>query len=55
MLQLLGRECDVARIAAVLIVPSWQVAALLTQTALRLGARDRLEAVAIVRQRGLVV
>lgn len=55
VLQLLARGLSVGRIAAVLIVSSREVEAMLDGAAARLGARDRLEAVAMVRQRGLVV
>ncbi|HEV2124479.1 MAG TPA: hypothetical protein VGW38_17130 [Chloroflexota bacterium] len=54
-LQLLARGYSIARIAAVLIVPSWQVAALLARATVRLGARDQREAVARARQRRLIL
>ncbi len=54
-LQLLAHGYSVARIAAVLIVSSREVEALLTSAAARLGARDRLEAVAVARQRRLIL
>ncbi|HEV2122832.1 MAG TPA: hypothetical protein VGW38_08665 [Chloroflexota bacterium] len=54
-LQLLACGYSVGRIAALLVAPSWQVAALLTSAAARLGARDRLEAVAVARQRRLIL
>ncbi|HEV2126199.1 MAG TPA: hypothetical protein VGW38_25870 [Chloroflexota bacterium] len=55
MLQLLARGYAVGRSAAVLVCASREVEALIAEATVCLGARDRLEAVALAKQRRLIL
>ena len=55
VLQLMARGYAVGRIAAVLVCASREVEALIAEATVYLGARDRLEAVALAKQRRLLI